>query len=415
MKHIPILIGISALLSVNPIHAERAAMLSPDSTFVADALSANSPDGVDGVSRYLIWGKKDTFIVGVGGFGMATVGEDFGNADADANSFSVSQLTPGAPEGAKAFNISAAQTTLYLNFVAFPGSANQIGVFVMGNMLGDNYAPSLEEAYVSYRGIRAGYNYTVFSDNGTMPSTIDHQGPNSSTAIQLPQLSYSLPFGKNRQWEAQAGVSIPQTSFTCAYATESCRGRIPDFAAALKYCWAEGGGSVKAAAIVRSLSYRNTAESRFIDKAAWGVMVTGMTPIAGPFSFCWNGVYGNGVASYIQDLSDMGLDMTPGADGKGLRLSTSWGAYGGISCALSEKVVMTGFYSHVRNYAKRFTGTEQEWGNLYSYGQYAGGNLMWQVSPILSTGVEYLYGRRVDNNGAQNHCSRVQAMLKVDF
>ncbi len=52
---------------------------------------------------------------------------------------------------------------------------------------------------------------------------------------------------------------------------------------------------------------------------------------------------------------------------------------------------------------------------MYSYGQYAVGNVMWQITPMLQCGLEYIYGRRVNMDGAQAHDNRLQTMLQVSF
>ena len=40
---------------------------------------------------------------------------------------------------------------------------------------------------------------------------------------------------------------------------------------------------------------------------------------------------------------------------------------------------------------------------------------MWNITPQISTGIEYIYGRRVDMDGISRHDNRIQTMLQVTF
>ena len=51
----------------------------------------------------------------------------------------------------------------------------------------------------------------------------------------------------------------------------------------------------------------------------------------------------------------------------------------------------------------------------YKYGQYAVGNVFWNVTPNCQLGVEYLYGRRMSMDKSSGHASRNQAMVQYNF
>lgn len=89
------------------------------------------------------------------------------------------------------------------------------------------------------------------------------------------------------------------------------------------------------------------------------------------------------------------------------------GAYGALQYDFSPSVFASASYSHVRTYAKGCVPPSAD--NQYRYAQYAAGNLFWNITPILQTGVEYIYGRRVNYDGTQAHDSRLQAMLSLSF
>ena len=114
----------------------------------------------------------------------------------------------------------------------------------------------------------------------------------------------------------------------------------------------------------------------------------------------------------MQDTNGQNLDLVPSAkDGK-LDLTEIWGGYLGATYNYTKDIFSTILYSQVRAYPKdHFSG----WGNLYNYAQYALGNVMWNVNPIVQVGLEYIYGRKAYMDGKKPHDNRIQAMIQVSF
>lgn len=121
----------------------------------------------------------------------------------------------------------------------------------------------------------------------------------------------------------------------------------------------------------------------------------------------------------FQDLAGLGLDMTPDPEHPGhLTPVKAWGGYAGLQYDFSKSLYCSATYSHVRTYAPRYASQAEEatpWDAQYRYGQYAVCNLFWNITDALQTGVEYIYARRVDYNGAQAHDNRLQAMVQLTF
>lgn len=377
----------------------------------------NAPDGLkDAVPHFAIFGKEGKFYVGLGGTVKLTVGEDWGSPLDNPNEFITSDIQPAAAGNKSKFQASAMQSSLYVNFVALPDSENKIGAFIGMNFL-NNYVPVLQYAYIKWRGFKGGYDYTNFSDNGAMPPTIDYEGPNASTAITVPMLSYTQTFGRHKNWSATLGLELPQYSITPNRYTNEVTQGVPDIPVCLKYSWNSGEDWVKASAILRNLTYHNVQADKNVDVAGWGVSLSGTSEFLPKLRGFWTGVYGVGIDSYIQDLNGTGMDLTPRGINPALKASKAWGAFGGLQYNFSEDVYASMSYSHVRNYAKPWANaiSDTEWGTQYKYAQYAVANVFWNINSILTTGVEYIYGRRVNNDCSQAHTNRAQAMIQLTF
>lgn len=388
-----------------------------DSVAVYTELMANSPSEFgSSVPRFAVIGKDRTFYIGIGGYIKATVSYDFGNPLDNPNEFFTSQIPaerrPG--DGGK-IQFSAQQTSLFLNFVGLPGSDNQIGAFIGANLLGDGYAPALQYAYLKYRGITAGYDKTLFSDPAATPPTIDYEGPNASTAIGNATVNYQLSFGKKKEWKFGVGVELPMTSVTdngeLAYKVNQ---RVPDVPAYIQYSWGDQSSWVRASGIVRNMLYHDARRGKNIDRVGWGVQLSGViAPVSG-LTIYYQGVYGEGIASYIQDMTDCGMDLLPSVSNENsLKRTRSWGAYAGVQYDFSSKVFASATYSHVRNYADGCRVPDGE--GQYRYAQYVDANIFWNITNIFQAGLEYIYGRRVNFDASQGHDSRLQLALQLSF
>lgn len=369
------------------------------------------------VPRFAVMGKERKFYMGVGANVKAVANYDIGSPVANPNYFVTSAIPMHtAPGNGAQFKFSAQQSNIYLNVVALPGSKDQLGAYVSINFLGNGYAPSLQHAYLKYRDITAGYTYTIFADAAAVPATIDYEGPNSLPTIIHGMIAYEPYFGAKKEWRAGIALDMPENSYTEATNTVSVSQRVPDIPVYIQRNWAGGNGWFRISAILRNMYYRDNIARKNIDKVGWGIKASGKTPIYGGLSASYMALYGKGIASYIQDLNGVGMDLMPDPSNPSrLDAVKAWSGYASLQYQFSPKVFSTVTYSHVRTYADHFTDSSTSWKTGYRYAQYIVGNLFYNVNSIVQLGAEYIYGRRVDYDGSQAHDNRLEAMLQVSF
>lgn len=410
--------GLTAMaVAAAPPHHQEPTHAATLKEMSHEVLQDNAPDGrKDAVPHFGIFGKEGKFYLGIGGAVKVTVGEDWGSPLDNPNEFITSEIEPAPAGNSSKFQLSAQQSSIYLNFVALPNSKNRLGAYIEMYFVND-YVPVLQNAYLKWRGLKAGYDYSTFSDNGAMPPTIDFEGPNAATANPLPMVAYTYSFGKGKAWSVTAGLELPQYSITTNKFTSAVTQGVPDIPVALKYSWNQGQDWVRASAILRNLTYRNEKAEKNVDVVGWGVSLSGTSEIIPNLRGYFTGVYGRGIASCIQDLTGNNLDLTPRGIGEPLKASKTWGAFGGLQYDFSPAVYCSATYSHVRNYAEPWSAAvgNVDYPGDYKYAQYAVGNVFWNVNSIITTGLEYIYGRRVNNDGTQAHTNRLQAMIQLAF
>lgn len=369
------------------------------------------------VPKFAVIGREKIFYLGIGGCVKTTVSYDFGHVIDNPNEFLTSAIptTNQKPGNGGLTQFSAQQTCLFVNFVGLPGSDNEIGAFVNFNLLGNNYAPVLQYAYIKYRGIKAGYDKTLFSDPAATPPTIDYEGPNSSTAISNAIVNYSISFGKNKSFSAGIGAELPVTSVTASESAYQVNQRIPDIPVFFQWAWDNNSSWIRMSAVLRNMQYRDMKSDKNIDKVGWGVQLSGSATIIPNLVAYYQGVYGRGIASYLQDMTGTGMDLVPSSQYTGvLNPVKTWGAYAGLQYNICPKVFISATYSQIRNYIDK--KTEMPSGeSQYRYSQYIVANAFWDINSILQAGVEYIYGRRINFNQTQAHDSRIQASLQINF
>lgn len=388
-----------------------------DTIRVYEVFVENAPKAynIPGAPKFAIVGKGGKFYLGIGGKAKATVSYDWGNPIDNGFDFTTSAIPMNQRKGDEGLvQFSAATSGLYVNFVALPGDKNQLGVYLDANLTGKNYGFDLQYAYIKFRGITAGYNYSLFSDMAAAPPSIDNEGPCGFTAIPNGVVDYT--YNINSHWSVAGGIEKPMASATVNDQTYMVNQRVPDIPAYIQYSWDNNSSWIRFSGIIRNMLYRDVTADRNRNAVGWGVKMSGSASVTDIITAYYQAAYGKGITSYFQDLYKGGLDMVPDPKSPS-RLTTvkSWGGYLGLQYNISPKVFATTTYSHVRNYAPHYDGGETKWDEQYKYAQYALANVIWSITPEVKCGIEYLYGRRVNMDGARRHDNRIQTMLQVSF
>lgn len=383
-----------------------------DADRVEKAMKENAPSAPNdnGLPRFTIMGKDHQFYVGVG---AQFLGEAVGTFGANVGSpvlFTPSAMTAATPGNGGSLGFGWQSSSVYMNFVAMPGTDNQVGLFFKANFMGNNNAFNCYHFYARYRGLTAGYTTGVFTDAAAEPMTLDFEGPNGYPYTTLFTAYWQQKFTPN--FSGAIGIDAPTASLTSGSHTSTVSQRIPAVPIYLQYAWKEGAGHLRLSGIVRPMQYRNMVASTNKTIAGLGVQLSGMTPVVGPLSVNYNVAYGKGIGSYIQDDNGLGLDAVEvGTSGK-MEAVKTLGVTGGLSLAISPKVSVNTTYSHVVNSMPSDNVYE---GNTYRLGDYVAANVIYTINKFVSAGIEYDYGHRKSIDGSSLHANRIQAQLAVTF
>lgn len=394
----------------------------------------NAPD----MPRFAIIGKDRKFYLGIGGYVKGTLSYDLGNPIESPIYFETSSIPmDNRPGNGTMVQFSAATSNLFFNFVALPHSKNKIGAYVNFNFTGgpNTYGFNLRSAYITYRNFIVGYNTSLFTDGAASAPTIDQQGPNGMTFVFNTVIDYQYTI--NKHWSFGLGLEMPAVSATYNEYNYALNQRVPDIPAYIQYRWADGNGWARLSGLWRNMYYRNDVDNETVDRMGWAVKLSGALPFGKKLTVFYQGVYGKGIGSYIQDMQGYGLDMVPVAGRSGVGIPASydgrlenveaWGMYAGLQYQITHKLLASATYSMVNSYlpsseASAFipapaNGLENAYmpGSTYKSAKYVVANMFYSITPSVTAGIEYLWGCRENADGAFKQDTRLQTAIRVNF
>lgn len=386
-------------------------------TIVLKVLEENAPKyfNAPGMPRFSVIGKQQEFYLGIGGYIRGSVSYDMGNPIESPVYFVTSAIPMDNPPGNRGlFQMSAASSNLFFNFVALPQTENKVGAYVdfgFGEGL-DSYGFSLKAAYLTYRNWIAGYTTSLFTDGAAAAQTIDQQGPNAMTFVFNTVLDYQKALTKH--WKIGAGIEMPSVNATYGSYSRKVNQRLPDIPFYVQYSWKEGKGWLRFSGLLRNMYYYNEVAGKDSYEPGIGFKLSGASPIGKKFTLFSQSVYGRGIASYVQDLQGLGMDMVPLADGSGKMEGVDVvGSYIGLQYFINPKLSTSATFSEVKCF--RPENAVDLGGGEYKDAIYFVANVIYRISPVLTTGVEYLWGSRRNVDDTFNQDNRLQMSLRVNF
>lgn len=365
---------------------------------------------VAGMPHFAIVGKYKRFYLGIGANFKASASFDFGDNMPSEVDFVPSQITPSTPGNGAITRFSAQSSAIYLNFIAMPNNPNKTGLFFLGNFKGESYRFKMSHFYIKYRGLKFGYTHSAFTDNNAVPYTIDDQGPGGQASLKTVVAMWTQPLTKNIDFTV--GVDAPTMSIedTTAY-TSVVNQRIPAFPLWLQY--KSNDSYIRASALLRMMQYRDVVQEQNRNIAGWGVQLSGLYALTHNFKLSGSANYGQGIANYVQDFSDLNLDLMPDCDNIGRMYGTpTWAVTLGAEMNFSDKFSSNLLYSRVDLCYKDIDGLDN---TMVKQTQYVAANFIYNITYFIKLGIEYLWGNRKSIDGKSNHVNRLQCLFAVEI
>lgn len=358
--------------------------------------------------RFLLIDRMGNTVFGIGGYVEGVGLYDFGGSINDDGFVTAEIPVPADPASRSRLDGNMTHTNLFFQLIR----NTKIGVlsaYIQANFSNPNYGFKLKQAYVRLGHVTAGLARSTFEDALAGPPTIDYQGPSGAVSANNVLLQYKGSPSAHFSWAISA--EIPQSGYqTLAGYNRSINQRVPDIPAYIQYQWDGGKSHIRASAIYRGLSYRNleTAENKIC--SGYGVQLSGAIQCGGLATIFYQGNYGKGIGRYVNDLSEINVDLIYDNHSGKMEAPASFGVTGGLRVNLAKNLFVSSSYSLSRLYNQAHLG-----GDAYRRGNYAVVNAFYTPIADLQFGLEYLHGRRTNMNHEDCGANRIQAMIKYSF
>ncbi|MDE5868769.1 MAG: hypothetical protein K2H18_00930, partial [Muribaculaceae bacterium] len=271
------------------------------------------------------------------------------------------------------------------------------------------------------------------------PPTVDPQGPPGIAGGTAYEVSYISPVYKGfraalgfctptyyhssgryygpdyRDWASGENYEEGETVTNPNYYSQN----VPDVP-----LWVEWSASeynrVRVSALFRTFIYRDVIQEKKRHSMGWGLMLSGNWNPIEPLIFYFQGIYGQGIGNYIQDLSGLPLSFTPNNEKIGyMSANPMMGLNLGVTYNFNKKWQMNVVASEARiwkvgPYAEE-NATEEGHLNDYKYGFYFAVNGFYNITSFLQVGLEYLYGKRGTWNIGSAFDNRIQTQFMLTF
>ena len=263
-----------------------------------------------GLPRFIISGKDQKKILGIGGNVSLRASYDFGGIADNLDFITADIPVPNTERYNQQFQLDPSTSGLFFKAIAHAGKLGPIVGYISANFRGyQTTGFSLRDAYITVAGFTVGRRFTTFCDLTAVPTTVDFEGPNGYTTLFNTMIRYTHTF--NAHWQIAVAAEMPDASITTSAATGTTTQRMPDFPVYAQYSWNKGMSHVRASAVFRDLDYYNERLDSRESQFGYGVQVSGEWQLGRKWTAYWQGIYGKGVAGYIQDIAGTGLDLVP--------------------------------------------------------------------------------------------------------
>ena len=269
--------------------------------------------------------------------------------------------------------------------------------------------PRLRQAYGVIGRLLAGQTWSVTTDVSALAGTIDFSGGDALYGGRVALIRWEDKIGESLKWAV--GVEDPQVSIGNPFGLEG-QGRtsLPNFAGKLRWM-GKGGSHIQLGADVFRLEWQGGDAFPSDAQMGFGATLSGrhLVGASKKNAIVATATVGSGSAHRVIALAfDGGNDAVITPDG--LDAMQHWQVYGGYSLYWSDSFnsTVSAAWAQLDNSEFQPDDSIRKAGSVHA-------NLIWFPYRMASTGIEVMWGRRENKDGASGNAWRIQGMVKFKF
>ena len=333
------------------------------------------------------------------------------------NQFLFPSLIPVGPTAGNndknQLTVHARQSRLFFRS-STPSSYGEVTTLIEGDFFGadgnetvsNSHNFRLRHAYGSIGNLSAGQYWSNFINEAAFPETLDFGGPVGEIFVRQAQVRWTQPF-TGGDWSVSA--ENPESLFAqprTATLFRSDRDQYPDLTARIRFN--TGIGKYSLQVLARNIRIDSaTAPAAVGDKWGGAISATGVIPSVGKDDFRFVGSIGNVIGRY----QELGFFPDGYLDSNGqiqlANVVSGFAAYRHYwTPSLRSSLVLA---------AARANNPSGTFGAINRRSESAHVNLIWSPTTPVNLGAEYIFGKRVVDDGREGNLNRVQVSAQYGF
>lgn len=317
----------------------------------------------------------------------------------DYETFNVGQIDVWGDNNDPRFWMDMHQTQLRFRGQRETSLGTLIG-YVEGDFWGGSKHFRLRHAWVDFKFIHFGQDWSFFGDKDIWPNVLDWDGPPSGVWRRMPELKFYFNVMENSRLEFGLGSPGAEILFSSDLDStiSAASQRLPDFIAAWKQT--TSFGHIRVTALLRQIAYTAGTTTEVVP--GYGATVSGLVRTSNdlPNTLQFQFVAGAGIGTYLASFGGYNFDAAPNAKGAVETIPTvgGWAAYEHYLSKQWHFNLIGGFsyfdthdidHFTIPGPDPDYTATNSSVGLDMYYGLV---NLMYDPVPNLIFGIEYNYG-----------------------
>lgn len=357
--------------------------------------------------RFVLVDQKGKWGLGIGGYLQVKAEYDF-SGSVDNVDFYPSAIDRNGVSSSQ-FQMDMTNSTIFLKLVGKSRLLGDFYVYTSANWRGNGDNFRLHNMYMDSKYLLLGYTVGAFMDLDASPVTVDYGGPCGMAFYRTTQLRLKYAF----DWGLSMGMGLEASkpSGTNGATASITSQRMPDIPVFVQYAFNDNN-HLRLAGVVRNLSYRNLLSGEKHNKYAWGAQAS-MLATMGKFQLKGQFTMGKGIGSYINNVSNVGVDLVPASEEGKMTMLRADAWYVGMQYNASSRFFATATYSQTTLHSN--SGYSEVCPTAFRRGQYVVANMFCNASENMQLGIEYLHGWRTDFDGNKCQANRINLSARYNF
>jgi len=265
----------------------------------------------------------------------------------------------------------------------------------------------LRHAFAEWNFWKLGYTWTTFMDNASLPTTVEFEGPNSSTSKRHGLIRYERKF----EDKSIFGVSMESPKADYYNPNDSLiqnASNQRNFDLAGRYKYYNRWGHVQVAGIFRNIDFLQNGKME--TKRGGGILLSTTIHINEKHQLNSQYSIGKGIAYYYVGFNEKQLDAVYNPNTESMLLKGIQGGFINYSYQYTKQFIFSAIVglSSIKN-------EEFEPDDSFRASQYIAANAFYNPIETISLGLELTYGSRKNFDNQKGNANRISMLAKFDF